>query len=88
MNDLDIFLQLPISAKLAVVCFSLCSTALLGILMSAPRRNCFFFRWPVETRLLALVFAPLLLIVWPVVLYGLFLSSRGISADDPDFLDD
>jgi hypothetical protein len=46
-----------------------CATGLLVTLLAAPRRNCFFFRWHPETRLLALVVAPTLLILWPIVLY-------------------
>ena len=88
MSNLDLFFELTSPARLAVVCFLLCAVTLFVILICAPRRNCFFFRWHAETRFLALVCAPALLIVWPVVLYGLFLQSRGISAGDRDFLDD
>lgn len=88
MNDLDIFFELPLTAQLAAICFSLCAAALFAMLMCASRQNCFFLKWHAETRFLALVCAPLLLIVWPLVLYGLFLRSRGIRADDPDFFDD
>jgi hypothetical protein len=37
---------------------------------------------------LALVAAPTLLIVWPILLFGWFLRSRGVDPADPDFLDD
>jgi len=52
------------------------------ILLLAPRRDCFFSRLSVERRLLALLVAPTLLIIWPIVLYGLFLKSRGIGPED------
>jgi hypothetical protein len=58
------------------------------MLLAAPRRNCFFFRWRPETRFLALLVSPVLLIIWPIVLYALLLKSRGIGLDDPDFGDD
>jgi hypothetical protein len=54
----------------------------------APRRNCFFLRWHPERRFFALLVSPVLLIIWPIVLYTLFLKSRGIEPDDLDFGDD
>jgi hypothetical protein len=88
MNDVDLFLQLPIAAQAAVICFSACASCLFVMLLAAPRRNCFFFRWRPETRFLALLVSPVLLIIWPIVLYALLLKSRGIGLDDPDFGDD
>ena len=88
MNDVDLFLQLPITGQAAVVCFVACATSLFAILLLAPRRNCFFLRWRPETRFLALLFSPVLLIIWPIVLYALFLKARGIEPDDLDFGDD
>jgi len=88
MNGIDLFLQLPITAQAAVICFVAFSTGLFVLLLAAPRRNCFFLRWHPETRFLALLVSPVLLIIWPIVLYGLFLKSRGIEGDDPDFFDD
>jgi hypothetical protein len=88
MNGIDLFLQLPITAQAAVVCFVACATSLFVILLTAPRRNCFFLRWRPGTRFLALLVSPALLIVWPIVLYGWFLQSRGIEPDDLDFGDD
>jgi len=88
MNDLDLFLELPTTAQAAVICFSACASCLFVMLLAAPRRNCFFFRWRPETRFLALLVSPVLLIIWPIVLYGLFLKSRGIEPDDLDFGDD
>jgi hypothetical protein len=82
MDDLDIFLQLPISAQAAVICFVVCATCLLVVLLFAPRRDCFFLRWRPETRFMALLVAPTLLIIWPIVLYGFFLKSRGIGPED------
>jgi hypothetical protein len=58
------------------------------MLLAAPRRNCFFFRWHPEARLFALLVSPVLLIIWPVVVWALFLESRGIGPDDLDFGDD
>ena len=88
MNGIDLFLQLPITAQAAAICFVACATGLFVILLAAPRRNCFFFRWRPETRFLALLVSPALLIIWPIVLYGWFLKSRGIEPDDLDFGDD
>ena len=88
MNDLDVFLDFPVAVHLAVICFSVCFSALLVMLIFAPRRNCFFFRWRPETRFLALLFSPTLLIIWPIVLYAMFLKSRGIGPDDLDYFDD
>jgi hypothetical protein len=58
------------------------------MLLAAPQRNCFFFRWSPEKRFLALLVSPVLLITWPIVLYAWFLKSRGIAPDDLDFGDD
>ena len=88
MNGIDLFLQLPTTAQVAVICFVACGICLFAMLLLAPRRNCFFLRWRPETRLLALLVAPALLIVWPIVLYGWFLKSRGIEPDDPDYFED
>jgi hypothetical protein len=88
MNGIDLFLQLPVTAQAAVICFSAYATCLLVMLLAAPRRNCFFFRWHPETRFLALLVSPVLLIIWPIVPYALFLKSRGIGPDDLDFGDD
>jgi hypothetical protein len=88
MNGIDLFLQLPITAQAAVICFVACATYLFVILLAAPRRDCFFLRWRPETRFLALLVSPALFILWPIVLYGWFLKSRGIEPDDLDFGDD
>jgi len=88
MDNLDGLLDLPIAALAAGVCFVVCFTTLLVILLTAPRRDCFFFRWRPEARLLALFVAPTLLILWPIVLYGWFLKSRGIGPEDLDYFDD
>ena len=88
MNDLDLFLELPVAAQACVLCFIASATGLFVVLLLAPRRNCFFLRWRPETRFFALLFSPVLLIFWPIVLYALFLKSRGIGPDDLDFGDD
>lgn len=88
MNDIDLFLQLPITAQAAAICFVAFSTGLFVVLLAAPRRNCFFLRWRPETRFLALLVSPVLLIIWPIVVYSWFLKTRGIEPDDPDFFED
>jgi H+/Cl- antiporter ClcA len=88
MNGVDLFLQLPITAQAAVICFAACASCLFTMLLAATRRNCFFFRWHPETRFLALLVSPALLIIWPIALYAWFLKSRGIGPDDLDFDDD
>ena len=88
MNDFDALLDLPLSVHLAAICFVVCATVLFVMLLTAPRRNCFFFRWRPETRLLALIVAPTLLIIWPIVLYGWFIKLSGIDPDELDFYDD
>lgn len=88
MNGIDLFFQLPILAQAAVVCFVACASCLFVLILAAPRRDCFFLRWSPEARFLALLVSPVLLIIWPIVLYGLFLKSRGIGPDDLDFGDD
>jgi hypothetical protein len=87
MNDVDLFLQLPITGQAAVVCFVLCASCLFVMLIATPQQNCFFFRWRPETRLLALLVSPALLILWPIVLFGWVLKSRGVDPDDLDFDD-
>lgn len=88
MNDVELFLELPITAEAAVICFAACATGLLLLVLITPRRDCFFLRWHPEIRLFALFFSPVLLFIWPILLYALFLKSRGIEWDDPDFFDD
>jgi len=74
-------------ALLAVAVFSICFSGLIVILIFAPRRNCFFLRWYPETRLLALMAVPFLLILWPLVLVY-WLVRSDLFPDDPDFFDD
>lgn len=79
--------DLPPAALLAMAVFSVCFSGLVVVLLFAPRRNCFFLRWHPETRLLALIAAPFLIILWPLVLL-FWLMQSGIIPDDPDFFDD
>jgi hypothetical protein len=88
MNDLDLLLDLPVAAQLSAVLFVACATGLLLVLLTAPRQDCFFLRWTAAGRLLALMVAPAMLIVWPVVLYAWFLKSRGIGPEDLDYFDE
>lgn len=88
MDTMSDFFDLPIAAQAAAVCFVVCFTTLLVIILTAPQRNCFFLRWEPPMRLLALMVAPTLLILWPIVLYGWFLESRGIGPDDLDYFDE
>jgi hypothetical protein len=87
MDNIGILRELPIAIHIAVICFSLCVTTPLVLLITAPRRDCFFFRWSPEVRFLALLVAPAMLIIWPIVLYWWFIKSLGIDPDDLD-LDD
>jgi hypothetical protein len=70
-----------------IAILSVCMTGLIVCLLFAPRRNCFFLRWHAATRPFALIVAPSLLILWPLVLLN-WLIRRGILPDDPDFYDD
>lgn len=88
MDGIDLFLELPITAQAAAICFIACASCLFVMVLAAPRRDCFFFRWRPETRFFALLISPALLIIWPIVLYGLLLKSRGIGPNDLDFGDD
>lgn len=88
MDVFEYFCQLPLLNQALIVCSPVCFTALLTVLVCAPRRDIFFFRWHPETRFLFLLAAPTLLILWPLVLYGWFLRSRGVDPADPDFFDD
>lgn len=74
-------------AIIDIAIFSVCSAGLLACILTAPRRDCFFLRWHPASRLLALLVAPSLLILWPLVLLN-WLMRRGILPDDPDFFDD
>ena len=74
-------------ALVAAAFFSLCFSGLIVLLLLAPRRDCFFFRWHPETRLLALMAAPFLVILWPLFLVSWAMRS-GLFPDDPDFFDD
>jgi hypothetical protein len=65
--------------------FSVCFTGLLLVLLFAPRRDCFFLRWHPETRLLALMAAPFLIILWPLLLVSWVMR---FFPDDLDFFDD
>jgi hypothetical protein len=88
MDGFELFCQLPLLDQALIVCCAVCITTLLVVLICAPRRDCFFFRWYPETRILALLVAPTLLILWPIVLYGWFLHSRGVDSTDFDLFDD
>jgi hypothetical protein len=91
MDTWNQFSDLPLPAQAAVICISICLTAPLAILITAPQRNCFFLRWPPETRLLALLASPVMLIIWPFLIFARFLKARGIepgSQDWDDFWDD
>ena len=88
MDVVELFLELPLTAQAAAICFVICTSGLLVVLLAAPRRDCFFLRWTPPMRFLALVASPALLLVWPIVLYGWFLKSRGIGPDDLDFFDE
>lgn len=88
MNEFELFCQFSLLDQALIVCSTVFSSVLLTALICAPRRDYFFFRWRTETRILALLVAPTLLIVWPIVLYSWFLHSRGIDPEDHDFLDD
>ena len=88
MNNFDVLLEFPLAVHAAVFCFAACATTVLALVIAAPRRNCFFFRWEPEVRFLALVVSPTMLILWPLLLYRWFLKSRGIGPDDLDFFDD
>lgn len=74
-------------AVIAILVFSACFAGLIACLLAAPRRDCFFLRWHPEVRLFALIVAPSLLILWPLVVLN-WLMRRGILPDDPDFYDD
>lgn len=87
MDNLDLFFELPLNVQVAAIVFVVCATTLLVMILTAPRRNCFFLRWGPVGRFLALFFAPVLLIIWPIVLYGWFLNSCGVDPDDLDFDD-
>jgi hypothetical protein len=80
-------IDLPPGALVAGAVFSVCLTVLTMMLLFAPRHDCFFFRWHPGTRLLALVFSPYLLILWPIVLVYLMMK-HGIIPTDTDFCDD
>jgi hypothetical protein len=80
-------IDLPPAALVAAAVFSLCFSGLMTLLLCVPRRDCFFFRWHPETRLLALMVAPFLLILWPIVLVW-WLREHEIIPSDPDFYDD
>ncbi len=74
-------------AIIDIAIFSVCSAGLIASILAAPRRDCFFLRWQPETRFLALIVAPSLLILWPLVLLY-WLMCKGILPDDPDFYND
>lgn len=88
MNDVETFMQLPLAAQAAVAGFAACNNLPLGeaALRAAP--GVFFLRRRPEKRLLMLLMSPVLLILWPIVLYGAFLKSRGIDSGNLDFGDD
>ena len=88
MDDFDLFLHLPIAGQAAVVCLAAYATCLFVMLLTAPRWNCFFFRWSPGTRFLALLASPVLLVLSPILLYAWFMQCLGIDLGDLDFDDD
>lgn len=70
-----------------VIILSASIVGLVVLLLCLPRRNRFFLRWYPETRFLALLAAPSLLILWPLVLI-IWLMRAGILPDELDFYDD
>lgn len=86
-DDVSTFLALPFATQAAVICISACFASTVCWLLLLPRRNCFFLRWNPEGRLLALLAAPALAILWPLALVC-WLMRRGIIPDDPDFYDE
>ena len=75
------------AAIVAAAILSIFMSGLLALLLFAPRRNCFFLRWHPEARFLALMVAPFLIILWPLVLL-FWLMRSGVMPADPDFYDD
>jgi hypothetical protein len=75
------------AALVVMAVFSVCFAGLAVVLLFAPQRDCFFLRWHPETRFMALISAPFLIILWPLVLL-IWLMRSGIIPDDPDFFDD
>jgi hypothetical protein len=88
MDLIELFLQLSLAAQAAAICFVICTSGLLAVLLAAPRRDCFFLRWTPPMRLLAIMASPAFLLVWPIVLYVWILKSRGIGPEDLDFFDE
>jgi hypothetical protein len=88
MNELEIFFQLPLLDQALFGCCSVFFAVLLVVLIFAPRRDCFFLRRSPEARILALLAAPALFLIWPILLYGWILRCRGIDPADPDWSDD
>ena len=88
MNELEFFCQLPLLDQALFVCSAVFLAALPVVLIFAPRRDCFFLRWSPEARMLALLAAPALFLIWPIMLYGWILRRRGIDPADPDWSDD
>lgn len=76
-----------LSLMIAGTFLSVCIVGLVAVLLFAPRRDCFFFRWYPETRLLALMASPFLVILWPLLLVFCLMQSD-LFPDDPDFFDD
>jgi archaellum biogenesis protein FlaJ (TadC family) len=74
-------------ALVAAAIISICIAGLVVLLLATPRQNCFFLRWHPETMFLALMAAPFLLILWPLVLV-FWLMRSGVIPRDPDFYDD
>lgn len=48
MNDIGLFLQLPVAAQIGILCFVAFATGLFVVLLAAPRRDCFFLRWRLD----------------------------------------
>jgi hypothetical protein len=85
---MDGFCEYSLIEEVLVVFSSVCFSVLMTTLIFAPQRDCFFLRWSPTIRILALLVAPTLLIVWPIVLFGWILQARGVDPADLDFLDD
>jgi hypothetical protein len=78
--------ELPIPLLVLAALVAVCAAGLVVLVLSAPRRDCWFLRWAPEVRFLLILASPALVVMWPIVLVA-WLMQAGVIPSDRTFYD-